>query len=416
MIPAPAEAAKNTKGAAGKNKKYIVPGFRAAAVPAEIKKGKHRPDLGLIVSDAPAVVSGVFTRNLVKAAPLQLDLERIRFHRGRAILVNSGNANACTGPLGMNDARRLSRAIAKDLFIPDSQVFLASTGVIGQRLPMSRMLKALPSLKPALSAQNLPAVAEAIMTTDTFAKIQSREIRIGGKAIHLVGMAKGAGMIHPDMATMLCFVMTDLAIAPVLLDTLLQTATERSFNSITVDGDTSTNDMLLVMANGLAGNSILENLGSPGVKTFGRALEGLLSDLARMIVRDGEGATKEVIIQIVKANSHEEARSLAMTIATSPLVKTALFGQDANWGRILAAMGRSGVVFDPEKVDLFFDRIQVVKNGISAGPEQEALAGRVLKKRTFSIRVDMHQGAAQTRVLTCDLSLDYVRINADYRT
>ena len=416
MTPVPAEAVKNTKGAAGKNNSFIVPGFSAAAVAAEIKKGKIRPDLGLIVSEVPAVVSGVFTRNSVKAAPLQISLERIRLQSGRAILVNSGNANACTGSLGLQDARKLSRALARQLSIPENQVFLASTGVIGQRLPLARMLKALPSLKPALSAQNLPAVAEAIMTTDTFAKIQSRVQRIGGKAVHMVGLAKGAGMIHPDMATMLCFVITDLNIAPDLLDSLLKKATEGSFNSITVDGDTSTNDTLLVMANGLAGNSRLKDPLSPGVKTFSRALEGLLSDLARMIVRDGEGATKEVTIQIDGAKSAAEARLLAMTIATSPLVKTALFGQDANWGRILAAMGRSGVVFDPEKVNLFFDRIQVVAKGISTGPQQEGLAGKVLKKRAFTIRVDLHQGKTRAKIFTCDLSLDYVRINADYRT
>jgi glutamate N-acetyltransferase/amino-acid N-acetyltransferase len=416
MIPVPAEAVKNTKSAAVKNKELYVPGFLASTVAAEIKKGKIRPDLGLILSEVPAVISGVFTRNLVKAAPLQIDLERIRQHCGRALLVNSGNANACTGSQGFKDAQALSKVLARQLKVPEDQIFLASTGVIGQRLPVSRMRKALPALTSALSADNLPAVAQAIMTTDTFAKIQSQKIRIGGKTVHMVGMAKGAGMIHPDMATMLCFVMTDLAIAPALLDELLQRATETSFNSITVDGDTSTNDMLLIMANGLAGNARLENPRSPGARLFSRALEDLLAELARMIVRDGEGATKEVLIQIDRAKSVPEARTLAKTIATSPLVKTALFGQDANWGRILAAMGRSGVAFDPEKVDIFFDRIQVVKKGISTGPAKEAQAGKVLRKRQFTIRVDMHQGSAQTRVFTCDLSLDYVRINADYRT
>ncbi|HMK64895.1 MAG TPA: bifunctional glutamate N-acetyltransferase/amino-acid acetyltransferase ArgJ, partial [Thermodesulfobacteriota bacterium] len=399
-----------------KNKELYVPGFSASTVAAEIKKGKIRPDLGLIVSETPAVVSGVFTRNLVKAAPLQINLERIRQHCGRALLVNSGNANACTGAQGLKDAHILSKALARQLDIPDDQIFLASTGVIGQRLPITRMRTALPSLTSALSADHLPSVAQAIMTTDTFEKIQSRKIRIGGKTVRMVGMAKGAGMIHPDMATMLCFVMTDLAIAPVLLDELLLRATESSFNSITIDGDTSTNDMILVMANGLAGNARLENPRSPGTRIFRRALENLLSELSRMIVRDGEGATKEVLIQIDRAKSTTEAKTLAKTIATSPLVKTALFGQDANWGRILAAMGRSGVAFDPEKVDIFFDKIHVVKKGISTGPAKEAQAARVLRKREFTIRIDMHQGTDQTRVFTCDLSLDYVRINADYRT
>jgi glutamate N-acetyltransferase / amino-acid N-acetyltransferase len=416
MTPVHAEAVKNTKSAAARNKPFEVPGFRAAAVSAEVKKGKIRPDLGLIVSEVPAVVSGVFTRNLVKAAPLLIDMERIQGHSGRAILVNSGNANACTGPMGLKDARKLSATLARELSLPDQEIFLASTGVIGQRLPVSRMVKALPALSGSLKPRNLQAVAEAIMTTDTFVKILSREIRINGKIVHLVGMAKGAGMIHPDMATMLCFVLTDLAIAPALLDDLLRGAADRTFNRITVDGDTSTNDTILVMANGLAGNTRLEQPTHRGVKTFDRALEGMLGDLARLIVRDGEGATKEVAIEIHQARNEEEARTLAMTIATSPLVKTALFGQDANWGRILAAMGRSGVLFDPEKVDLFFDRVPVVRKGISTGAAEEAKAARVLKKKAFTIRIDMHQGSAQISVLTCDLSLDYVRINADYRT
>ena len=232
----------------------------------------------------------------------------------------------------------------------------------------------------------------------------------------MVGLAKGAGMIHPDMATMLCFVLTDLAVSPALLDQLLKRAIDQSFNRITVDGDTSTNDMVLVLANGLAGNPLLEDHKSAGARTFGRALDGLLLSLARMIVKDGEGATKEVALRIEGARNEQEARTLAMTVATSPLVKTALFGQDANWGRILAALGRSGVSFDPEKVDLFFDDLMVVKNGISQGDKVEGLAGKVLKKSALTIRVDMHQGKAKTIVYTCDLSLDYVRINADYRT
>lgn len=416
MTPVRAGAGKNTKGAAARNKSFLVPGFLAAAAAAEVKKGKIRPDLGLIVSEVPAVVAGVFTRNLVKAAPLQINLNRILQNQGRAILVNSGNANACTGLGGLKDAHKLSQKLARDLSIPNEQIFLASTGVIGQRLPINRMIKVLPSLVQGLNPHGLKDVAEAIMTTDTFCKIVSKEFRIGPKKIHMVGMAKGAGMIHPDMATMLCFVLTDLAISPALLNQLLPESTDRSFNRITVDGDTSTNDMLLVLANGLAGNPQLDSPRSPGVKVFSQALDQILLDLARMIVRDGEGATKEVTIEIGQAKTEEEARSLAMTVATSPLVKTALFGQDANWGRILAALGRAGVYFDPDKVDIFFDQVQVVKKGIGTGPKKEALAGTVLKKPALTIRIDLHQGSAGTRVFTCDLSLDYVRINADYRT
>lgn len=416
MIPVPAEAEKNTKGVAAKNKPFEVPGFLAAAIAAEIKKGNLRPDLGLIFSEVPAVVSGVFTRNLVRAAPIQIDLERIAQKTSRAILVNSGNANACTGRTGLKETQKFSQQVSQLLSIPDSQLFLASTGVIGKRLPVSRMHKTIPALIKTLSPQGLPKVAEAIMTTDTFPKIVAKELIVSGKKVHMVGLAKGAGMIHPDMATMLCFVLTDLRVSPALLDQFLQKSTDHSFNRITVDGDTSTNDMVLVMANGLAGNPILKDFNSPGSRAFGRALDGILLTLAKMIVKDGEGATKDVTLQIEGARSEEEAKNLAMTVATSPLVKTALFGQDANWGRILAALGRAGVPFDPEKVDIFFDDLPVVKNGISKGARAESLAGRVLKKPALTIRIDMHQGKANTTVYTCDLSLDYVRINADYRT
>ncbi len=416
MTPVPAEAGKNTKGVADKNKSFSVPGFLAAAVSAEIKKGSLRPDLGLIVSRVPAVASAVFTKNLVKAVPIKIDLERITRNEGRAILVNSGNANACNGNIGLKETRRLSFGVSRALSIPDSQLFLASTGVIGKRLPISRISKAIPGLVKALSSRGLPDVAQAIMTTDTFPKLTSAEISIGKKKVHLLGMAKGAGMIHPNMATMLCFVLTDLAISPALLDGLLKKATAQSFNRITVDGDTSTNDMVLVLANGLAGNPLLEDQTNEGARIFGRALNGLLLKLAKMIVRDGEGATKALTLQIKGARNGEEGRTLAMTVATSPLVKTALFGQDANWGRILAALGRSGVPFDPEKVDIHFDDVQVVKNGMSQGDRAETLAGEVLKKPALTIRVDLHQGKAGTTVYTCDLSLDYVRINADYRT
>lgn len=416
MTPVHAEAGKNTKGAAARNKRIQVPGFSASAISAEVKKGHTRPDLGLIFSQVPAVTAGVFTRNLVKAAPVRIDLGRIVKQEGRAILVNSGNANACTGAEGLRDARKLSLKISQALSIPDAHVFLASTGLIGQRLPLPRMMKAVPALVQSLSPYGLPAVAQAIMTTDTFPKLVSEEISVGRKKVHIVGMAKGAGMLHPDMATMLCFVLTDLAVSPALLDRFLKKATDLSFNRITVDGDTSTNDLILIMANGLAGNPVLDHPQTTGARVFSRALDQVLFKLARMCVRDGEGATKDITLRVQGARNEEEARTLALTVAHSPLVKTALFGQDANWGRILAALGRSGVSFDPERVDVYFDRVQIVKNGISKGPKEEARAGAVLKKRSLTIRIDLHQGSAETRVYTCDLSLDYVRINADYRT
>jgi glutamate N-acetyltransferase/amino-acid N-acetyltransferase len=416
MTPVPAEAEKNTKSAAAKNNSYKVPGFLAAAVAAEIKKGSLKPDLGLIVSEVPAVASAVFTRNQVKAAPVLIDQERISSRVGRAILVNSGNANACTGIPGLKDAQKYSRRLSQKLSIPDDQVFLASTGVIGQRLPLSRISKAIPGLTRMLSTEGLPAVAEAIMTTDTFPKILAKELVLGKKKIHIVAMAKGAGMIQPNMATMLCFILTDAAISPALLDQMLKEAVDRSFNRITVDGDTSTNDMVLVLANGLAGNTLLKNKSGSGARSFARALEALLIILAKMIIRDGEGATKALTLKLEGARNEEEARTMAFTVANSPLVKTAIFGQDANWGRIMAALGRAGISFDPDRVDIFFDAVQVVKNGIGLGADAEKSAGKVLKNPALTIRINLHQGRSRTSVYTCDLSLDYVRINADYRT
>jgi glutamate N-acetyltransferase/amino-acid N-acetyltransferase len=399
-----------------KDDAFHVKGFLAATAKARIKKGTDREDLGLIVSRRPAAAAGVFTQNRVKAASILVNQERITSGQGRAILVNSGNANACTGEQGLKDTRFLTRKISDSLDLPENQVFMASTGVIGQPLPIKRLSRALPFLMQGLNEKNLPAVARAIMTTDTFPKIASREVPLGKTHCRLVGIAKGAGMIQPHLATMLGFVLTDAAVAPPLLNELLREGADRSFNSITVDGDTSTNDLLLILANGRAGNPKLEDRKSTGAKAFQKALDQLLLDLARMIVRDGEGATKEVTLLIKGARTVEEARTLGFTVANSPLVKTALFGEDANWGRILAALGRSGVSFDPARVDLFFGSVPLVKQGLGLGPEQELPASRVLKKKALTITVDLHQGRAKAAVYTCDLSLDYVRINADYRT
>ena len=399
-----------------KDNEFQVKGFLAATARAQIKKGTDREDLGLIVSTTPAAAAGVFTQNRVKAASILVNQERITSGQGRAILVNSGNANACTGEQGLKDTRYLTQVVSIGLDLPGNQVFMASTGVIGQPLPFRRMARALPYLFKGLNEANLPAVAQAIMTTDTFPKIASREVPLGKTRCRLVGIAKGAGMIRPHLATMLGFVLTDASLAPTLLNELLREGADPSFNSITVDGDTSTNDLLLIMANGLAGNPKLEDRKSAGAKAFKKALDQLLLDLARMIVRDGEGATKEVTLLIKGARTVEEARTLGFTVANSPLVKTALFGEDANWGRILAALGRSGVPFDPARVDLFFGSVPLVKRGLGLGPKQEIPASRVLKNKALTITVDLHQGRAKAAVYTCDLSLDYVRINADYRT
>jgi glutamate N-acetyltransferase / amino-acid N-acetyltransferase len=399
-----------------KNISFQVKGFLSAVTKAHIKEGSDREDLGLIVSETPAAAAGVFTRNQVKAASVLIDQERIQAGLGRAILVNSGNANACTGDRGLKDTRTLTRQAATLLAIPEDQVFMASTGVIGLPLPLRRMQQAIPALKEGLSPGGLPALARAIMTTDTFPKIVAQEVTLGKRTGRVVGMAKGAGMIRPDMATMLCFVLTDVAVTAEALNRILAEAVDQSFNRITVDGDTSTNDLVLVLANGRAGNQPLTDVKSPEARSFSRALNRVLLGLAKLIVQDGEGATKQVELIVKGARTAEEARIMGFTVANSPLVKTALFGEDANWGRILAALGRSGIAFNPAKVDLFFGPVQVVGRGISLGSDREAPASRVLKKSAFTVTVDLHLGKARASVFTCDLSLDYVKINAHYRT
>jgi glutamate N-acetyltransferase / amino-acid N-acetyltransferase len=397
-----------------KTTSFQVNGFLSAVTKAHIKSGSDREDLGLIFSETPATAAGVFTRNQVKAASVLIDQERIQAGIGRAILVNSGNANACTGDRGLKDTRTLTRQVAALLAVPEGQVFMASTGVIGLPLPLRRIQRAIPALKAGLTPEGLPAVSRAIMTTDTFPKIIAQEVPLGKRTGHLVGLVKGAGMIRPDMATMLCFVLTDVAVTPEILNRLLVEAADHSFNRITVDGDTSTNDLVLVLANGQAGNATLTDLKS--ARSFSRALNKVLLGLAKMIVRDGEGATKQVELIIRGARTAAEARTMGFTVAESPLVKTALFGEDANWGRILAALGRSGIPFDPGRVEVFFDRVQMVSGGLGLGTEAESRASQVLKKASFTITVDLHQGKARASVFTCDLSLDYVKINAHYRT
>ena len=399
-----------------KTNSFQVRGFLSAVAKAQVKPGSDREDMGLIFSQTPAAAAGVFTRNQVKAASVVIDQERIKAGIGRAILVNSGNANACTGDRGLQDTRTLTRRVAALCALPENQVFMASTGVIGQPLPLRRMQQAIPTLTMGLSPEGLPALARAIMTTDTFPKIVAREIPLGQRAGRVVGLAKGAGMIRPDMATMLCFVLTDVAVTPEVLNRLLADAVNQSFNCITVDGDTSTNDLVLVLANGRAGNPPLADPKNAETRAFSRTLNQVLLGLAKMIVQDGEGATKQVELIVRGARTAEEARIMGFTVANSPLVKTALFGEDANWGRILAALGRSGVAFDPNLVDVFFDRIQMVGQGLGLGAEAESRASRVLKKAAFTITVDLHQGRARASVLTCDFSLDYVKINAHYRT
>ncbi|NJC87647.1 MAG: bifunctional glutamate N-acetyltransferase/amino-acid acetyltransferase ArgJ [Desulfuromonas sp.] len=389
-------------------------GFRCAARAAGIKKS-GKPDLAMIVADRPAVCAGTFTTNRVVAAPVILTRERIRTGLCQAILVNSGNANACTGKQGLADARRCAALTAGALGIAEELVAVCSTGVIGVPLPMTCFEAHVPELVGALAIDQLDAVAEAMRTTDAFPKTAVRSVVIGGRSCRIVGLAKGAGMIHPDMATMLAFVMTDATLDDSLAGALLRTAVGHTFNRITVDRDTSTNDTVLLLASGAAGAPALV-AGSPEERSFAAALEEVLQDLAKMIVRDGEGATKLVRIQVNGAASEDDALAVARSIATSSLVKTAFFGADANWGRIIAAAGYAGVDLDPDRVRILFDAVPMVENGLGLGAGQEAKATEVLKKAEFTVTVELGLGSGSAWYYTSDLGYEYVRINADYRS
>ncbi|UCG14957.1 MAG: bifunctional glutamate N-acetyltransferase/amino-acid acetyltransferase ArgJ [Deltaproteobacteria bacterium] len=375
-----------------------------------------RPDLALMVSEVPATAAGVFTTNRVKAAPVLLSRSHLAHSTARAILVNSGIANACTGEPGLERARLTARMTAEAVGCRAEEVLVASTGIIGMPLPLEPLAGSLPTLVAQVRADGWLDAARAIMTTDTVPKIQMERIRIENSSVTVLGIAKGAGMICPDMATLLSFVVTDAAITSGALQTVVREETLRSFNRITIDGDTSTNDTLFVLANGLAAHTPIESLTSPAGEVFRQALRKVLLNLAKKIVADGEGATKFVEIRVVGASRQIEAVRGARTVANSPLVKTALFGEDANWGRVLAALGRAGIDFDPNRVQLYFGDVKLVENGLFVGEQAEKKASEIMSRSAFSITVDLRQGDAEESVYTCDLSLDYVKINADYRS
>jgi len=387
-------------------------GFKAAGIAAGLKK-KGKKDLGLMVSEVPATVAGVFTRNRVKAAPVILDRRRIKTGVCQAIIVNSGNANCCTGEQGIRDAETMANLAASELGISEDLVLVASTGVIGESLPIEKIDAAIPTLVDSLKSEGIPDLARSIMTTDTVPKMLSAHGVVEGKTFTVTGVAKGAGMIRPDMATMLCFVCTDVKISSEILKEILVKAVNRSFNRITIDGDTSTNDTVLVMANGLSGAVIQ----SPAQKDiFQKILDETFLDLAKQLVRDGEGVTKLVEIMVRNALSDSDAQKVVDTVAHSPLVKTAFFGEDANWGRIAGAVGRAGVQIDPYKIDVYFDDVQMVKAGMGQGKTVEAKATKVLKRPEFTVTIDLNSGSGSGSILTCDFSVDYIRINADYRS
>lgn len=387
-------------------------GFRAAGVAAGIKPSGN-PDVTLIVSDVPAAAAAVFTRNRVVAAPVLVSREHLAGGTARAIAVNAGNANACTGAQGMQDARRMAQVTANLLEIPVEQVLVASTGIIGRPMPMDRLEAGLTQAAAELSSENGSAVARSIMTTDTRPKEISVEINVGGARIRIGGICKGSGMIQPNMATMLAFITTDAEVWPEVLQAALTSAVERTFNCVTVDGDTSTNDSLFILANGLSGVRVAPD--SPAHRAFCEGLVYVCTHLAKELARDGEGATKLVEIQVQGARSMAQARKVGKSIANSPLVKTALYGNDPNWGRILCAAGYSGVPIDPSRLALTLCGYPLVREGEPVEFD-EATVSQAMRVPEVLIRLDLGQGRYSATVWTCDFSYDYVRINAEYTT
>ena len=393
---------------------FYIPGFMFSGISAGIKEGEER-DLALFYSVTPATVAGSFTTNRVKAAPVLVNKMRMRRKRCQAIIVNSGNANSCTGERGIRDADAMADAAAEVLRIPRELVMVSSTGVIGKPLPMDRIISHIPRLIGNLSPHGLLDAAKAIMTTDTFPKVKMERCSIGQKEIRICGVAKGSGMIMPRMATLLCFVMTDAAIERASLQRALSYAQDLSFGRITVDGDTSTNDTVLVLANGMANNPPISPE-SADHSRFKDLLTTVLHELATMVVKDGEGATKFIEVRVEGARNDADAKKAALTVANSSLVKTAFFGEDANWGRIAAAIGRSGVLINPNALDILLGDVPVALGGMATGEAYQEEAGRVLKADSVVVTIRLHQGNAHTSIYTCDLSTDYVRINANYRT
>jgi len=392
---------------------WRVSGFRAGAVAAGLKKHGGL-DLGLIVSDETAAAAGVFTTNRVCAAPVLLSREHLQGGAARAIVANAGCANACTGPEGLEDARSTAVVVAGALGAPPEDVLVASTGVIGARLDMERLEKAVPRVTGEVTEDGLPQFAEAILTTDTFSKLSRFDGTTDGRPYRIVGAAKGAGMIMPNMATMLSFVLTDAAVSSLDLQNALVSAADATFNRITVDGDTSTNDTLLALANGAAGTGTLSG---PDLEAFQEGMRQVMEELAVMIVRDGEGATRVIFVQVRGASRPEDAICAARTVANSNLVKTAVCGRDPNWGRIMAALGRSGVSMQEEAVSIWIEDVLIVEGGLGRGPDAERAAAALMAEREeITLTIDLHQGRYEDRIVTCDLTQQYVDINADYRT
>ena len=389
-----------------------IPGFLGCGISSGIKRNGKK-DLGLIFSTVTAKVAGVFTTNVVKAAPVILGIERVKGGRCQAIIVNSGNANACTGKKGLEDAISTARHVANKLGIDESLVIPSSTGVIGVPLPMVKIKNAIPELISKLSEDGLLDTTEAIMTTDKFPKFASAQMKVDGKFGTISAIGKGAGMIAPQMATMLCFILTDINLDLKTQKLALKNAVNNSFNRIIVDGDTSTNDTVLMLSNGVLENKPIKD-GDKNFRKFERILTQLTTEIAEMVVRDGEGATKVVKIIVKGTRTEKDAENIARTIGSSLLVKTALYGEDPNWGRVLAAAGRAGVKFDPLKVDLFYRNYKVVRNGIEILDESKV--NHILKQPNFPITLDLKSGKSGFFVIASDITIDYLKLNAQYRT
>ncbi len=392
--------------------KITVPGFLFSSVSCGIKKNR-KADLALIYAEEPAVTAAIFTTNRLKAAPVILGMERVSDGFCQALLINSGHANAMTGKNGELAAKSTTLALARSLKISPSLVIPSSTGLIGGGFPEEKITKAVPGLVSQLSSEGAEKAAAAIMTTDGFAKISSKKIKIGGKTATVCAIGKGAGMIAPDMATMLCFVLTDVKITRSFAEKTIRTAADRSFNRIIVDGDMSTNDSVFFLSGGTAGGRALSSSSGDG-KKFVETVSQVCFDIARMIVEDGEGATKAVRVEVEGAGNSKEADKAAKAVGSSILVKCALFGEDPNFGRVAAAVGSSGIKFNPAKMDIFIGKLKVMSAGMEiAGVEKKA--AKMMKQSEFTIKIRLSAGKGRGFVLMSDLSLDYVKLNSHYR-
>jgi glutamate N-acetyltransferase/amino-acid N-acetyltransferase len=390
-------------------------GFKTNGIACGIKESGKK-DLAIIFSEKPACAAGCFTMNKVQAAPVLVSKEHIKNGIIQSVVINSGNANACTGKEGLKNSALMAEVTADELKIDSDNVIVASTGIIGVQLPVNKIEQGIKDVVKTLSTErgNSKNAAEAIMTTDTFLKESAIKLNVDGTLVSMGGIAKGSGMIAPNMATMLCFITTDVNVKSNILDKCLKKAIDLSFNMITVDGETSTNDMVAILANGLAGNKEITE-GSKEESLFQKALNFLCVEFAKMIVKDGEGATKFIEISVEKAKSFVDAKNIALSVANSNLVKTAFFGEDANWGRIMAAIGKTETDIDSNSIDIYFEDQQIVKNSIEMSFDKKEI-NQILKSKEIKVKIDLKNGTSKAKVWTSDLSYDYVKINAAYRT